>query len=368
MQYMLQKEITISNNKVYHKRKQCDRIIAARAAIVECAHTKTGGPFVSGRLYGRPAACAAGCPPAKRKDIYRISMNKKDLAAAIGGYVIWGMMTLYWSFLNAFNPLFVLANRILWSAVFTVVLLIILKKMPQFTAVMKDKRLLKFLIPAAFAITTNWGLYIYAVNSGHVMDASLGYYMNPLAVFACGVFIFKERYNKLDIAALALAGMGVIFATVQRGSFPYIAVVLAVLFAAYGTLKKFTHVDSLVSVAVETMFTLPFALGFILLNPTAGYASAAGWQLALLMGGGVVTAVPLILYARGVNNLPFTVMAFLQYITPTLMLITGLMRGEAFSWGQACSFGLIWIALVLFSINMVRRAKTERARAAAETA
>lgn len=292
-------------------------------------------------------------------------MDKKGFLAGAMSHVIWGLLPLYWALLKPLDSIFILCNRILWSAVFTMLLLTVRRQLPELRAAMKDRNIMKYMVPAAITITINWGLYIFAVNSGHVMDASLGYYMNPLVVFALGVFLFKEKCNKLEIIALLLALAGVVMTTLQADSFPYIAVIIAISFAVYGALKKKAHMGGLTSVALETLLVAPLALLFVLLAPQSGeaFAQATSLQLVLLVLAGVMTALPLVLFAIGVNSVPFTVMGFLQYISPTLMLLTGILQGEPFTAARAISFGFIWAGLILFSIGMVRQARAEKAAA-----
>lgn len=289
-------------------------------------------------------------------------MNKKSLLLVLAGYVLWGVLPLYWGLLSNLNSMVILANRVLWSAVWTGLLLVVLKKTPEIKTVFKDKKVMKYLIPASIVITCNWGLYIWAVTSGKVMDASLGYYMNPLAVFLCGIFVFREKCNKLELAALLLALVGVVLSTVQYGEFPFTAIGLAVLFAAYGVLKKFAHVDSVTGVFVETVLMVPFAIAFLLFAPVSvsAFSQATVGEYLLLAGAGIATALPMVLYSQGVNDLPFSTMGFLQYVSPTLMLLIGILQGEAFTGAQAISFGFIWAGLVLYTIGMVRREKARQ--------
>ncbi|MDL2258838.1 EamA family transporter RarD [Eubacteriales bacterium OttesenSCG-928-K08] len=289
-------------------------------------------------------------------------MNKKSLLKVISGYAMWGILPLFWALLSPLDSIFVLANRLLWSALFTTALLAVTKKLPLLKQTFKDKRVMKFLIPAAIVITCNWGVYIWSVSIGHVMDASLGYYMNPLAVALCGMLVFKEKCTKLELFALLLAAAGVIFSTIQLGKFPFVALILAISFAAYGTFKKFAHADSMASVAVETIIFAPFALLFIIFSPqgAASFAAMTPGLAVLCVCTGVVTAVPMILYSQGVNDLPFAVMGFMQYISPTLMLIVGIANGEPFTWMQAISFAFIWAGLVLYSVSLVRKEKQNK--------
>lgn len=294
--------------------------------------------------------------------------NKKSLLMVLAGYVIWGVLPLYWHALSGIDPIVILCCRIVMSAVCTTLLLFATGRLGELWAVMRNKQLMKFLIPAALTVTVNWGVYIWAVSAGHVTDSSLGYYMNPLVVFLFGSLIFKERCGKMELVALLLAAAGVLLTTLQYGAFPYIAITLAVSFALYGMFKKFAHVDGTVSIAVETIVLFPAALLFLLLSPqtSAAIATATPLQFVFLLLAGIVTAAPLIMYTQGVNGLPFITMGFLQYVCPTLMLILGVaIMGEPFSVANAVSFAFIWAGLILFSVGMIKREKKQAALEAA---
>ncbi len=295
--------------------------------------------------------------------------NKKGLLMVLAGYTVWGVLPLYWHMLSGINAIVILCCRIVMSALCATLLLLATGRLKELWAVMRSKQLMKFLIPAALSVTVNWGIYIWAVGVGHVTDASLGYYMNPLVVSLFGTLIFKERCGRMELIALALAAVGVLLTTLQYGAFPYIAITLAVTFAIYGMFKKFAHVDGTVSIAVETVILSPFALLFLLLAPQshASFAAATPLQFVLLLFAGIVTAAPLIMYTQGVNGLPFITMGFLQYVSPTLMLILGvIVMGEPFHVAQAVSFAFIWAGLILFSVGMIRREKRQALEVAAE--
>lgn len=283
-------------------------------------------------------------------------------------YVMWGLLPLYWHLLSGFDPLFILANRILWSAVFMLGLTACTGRLKLLVSTFRDWKTMRFLIPAALVITVNWGTYIWAVNSGRGLDASLGYYMNPLVVFAIGLALFHEHCGAAEWIALGLAAAGVLYAALAYGEFPYAAIVLAVSFAAYGTLKKFAHVDGLISTTVETLVIAPLALLYLILTP-ASRAAVSALTLPdglLLLCSGAVTALPLVLYARGVNTLPFTTMGFLQFISPTLMLLVSLfVYHEPFSKQNAVAFALIWAGLAVYMFAALRRER-RAARSRAE--
>lgn len=292
-------------------------------------------------------------------------LNKQSILIGALCYVIWGFLPLYWHLLEDWNPLFVLCNRILFSAVFVMVLLLCLGRVKSVFATMRDWSKMKYLLPAAIVVTINWGIYIWAVSSGRVIDSSLGYYMNPLMVFVFGVVVFREKSGIRSWIAIALAAVGVLLSTLLSSVFPYTAVALALTFSIYGLLKKIVHVDGLVSIAVETLLIAPFALLFILFAPASRQAlmSVTPLSALLLIGTGIVTATPLILYTRGVNDLPFVTMGFLQFICPTLQLAIGLIvYRETLHPAKIIAFAFIWLGLVLYMSELFHRERTSRVR------
>ncbi|MBR5381986.1 MAG: EamA family transporter RarD [Oscillospiraceae bacterium] len=287
-------------------------------------------------------------------------MKKTDLAGAVFCCVLWGVLPIYWNLLAAVDSLLILCCRIVFSLVLMTILLACLGRFRLFGETLRSGRLMKFLVPASLLITLNWGLYIWAVNAGHVLDCSLGYYMQPLAVFLFGVLLFKERCSRLQIAALALAAVGVLVSVVAFGSFPYIALGLAVSFALYGTMKKTAHADPIASICVETLLITPFAVAFALIFKGDGLARLTFGQVLLLIGTGLATGIPMVLYSRSVNNLPFIVVGFLQYISPTIGLVYGLLRGEEMTKARLASFIFILIGLIVFSVDMVKKTRAEK--------
>ncbi|MDO4572986.1 MAG: EamA family transporter RarD [Clostridia bacterium] len=290
-------------------------------------------------------------------------LNKKALAMGALCYVLWGTLPLYWRLLDGWDPLVILAGRILFSALFMTAVLACTGRLPALAATFRDRAKMRWLLPAALVITVNWGVYIWAVNSGRILDASLGYYMNPLVVFALGVLVFKERCGALSWIALGLAAAGVILSALLFGAFPYAALALAFSFAVYGLLKKYAHTDGLLSITVETLLIAPLALLFFIVSP-ASHAALATLRLSgalLLAGTGVVTALPLVLYTRGVNGLPFTAMGFLQFISPSLQLLIGLIvYKEPLNAAQLVAFACIWAGLAVYMFGLLRHERPGR--------
>lgn len=283
--------------------------------------------------------------------------DKGGFLAALSAYVIWGILPIYWKLLQTAGAYEILAHRVVWSFVFMFVLLAVLRKAGDvkrdILAVFRDKKRLLAVAGGGFIVTANWGTYIWAVNSGYIVETSLGYYINPLVSVALGVFIFKETLSLAKKAAFIIAAVGILNMTYQLGEVPFIALFLAFTFAIYGALKKHAHLDPFLGIALETLFVAPLALAYMAhldCIGTSTFTLAEPVHALLLIGAGIVTATPLILFARGVNTLPLNVIGFLQYCAPTLALIIGVfLYGEPFTVAHAVSFSFIWLALIIFS-------------------
>lgn len=278
--------------------------------------------------------------------------------AALSTYLIWGVLPLYWNLLARAEANEILAHRIIWSFFFMVVVLMVTKRWQSFKedcrALWQNKKRGAILLLAAFTISLNWLTYIWAVNHGHVIDTSIGYYINPLMSVLFGIVFFRERISGLKKISLLLAAIGIVLMTYQLGKLPWVAVVLAVSFSVYGALKKQLHLNPFSSITLETLLMVPFAvpyIGILMMSP-ANHFSLATPDLALyLMGTGVVTAVPLVLFSYGANLLPLNVLGFFQYISPTIGLLLGIFFfHETFGMAQISALGFVWAAIVLFTV------------------
>lgn len=278
--------------------------------------------------------------------------------AALSTYLIWGVLPLYWNLLARAEANEILAHRIIWSFIFMVVVLMVTKRWQSFKedcrALWQDKKRGAILLLAAFTISLNWLTYIWAVNHGHVIDTSIGYYINPLMSVLFGIVFFRERISGLKKISLLLAAIGIVLMTYELGKLPWVAVVLAVSFSVYGALKKQLHLNPFSSITLETLLMVPFAvpyIGMLMMSP-ANHFSLATPDLALyLMGTGVVTAVPLVLFSYGANLLPLNVLGFFQYISPTIGLLLGIFFfHETFGMAQISALGFVWAAIVLFTV------------------
>jgi chloramphenicol-sensitive protein RarD len=280
---------------------------------------------------------------------------------AAGSYVLWGTLPLYWRALNTVSPEIILAHRIIWALVFTTTLVLFLKLGAEIKTLFTDRKKTIRMVGAALLISFNWWLYIWAINSGHVVESALGYYINPLFSVLLGVFFLKERLTKTQMVAFAIALVGVLIMTWGVGRIPFIALGLAISFGFYGLLKKQAPVSGLASLQVETLFSLPFAIGLLLINGQSGVFGTPSPEVSLiilLVVAGPVTAIPLWLFGTGARLIPLARNGFLQYISPTLNLLIGLfLFHETFDVLRASAFVCIWIALALFTFDTFRKSR-----------
>lgn len=293
--------------------------------------------------------------------------RSKGIAFGLGAYLLWGILPVFWKLLSSFGPWTILSFRIIHAAWFLVLLLVLRGQLGSLLPILRDRRRLIAVAAAAALITVNWGIYIWAVNNGHIVESSLGYFINPLVSIAMGIVFFHERTTGLMRLSIALALAGVVVMTISYGRAPWIALILAFSFALYGLVKKKVAVDATVGLALETFLLAPFALAAIgwmastgTLYRSGAVPSAAAWAISLTAG--VVTAIPLLLFGHAAQRLPLGVLGFLQYVSPTLQLLLGVfLYRETFTLPYLCAFSLIWLGLALFSIGQVRT--TVRARA-----
>ena len=288
-------------------------------------------------------------------------MNKKYVLLVLSGYLLWGLQPLFWDQLSGYDSLYILASRIIWSVVFCVSILAIKGELGKLKAVFHDKAKLKYLIPASVFLLMDWGLFIWAVQAGHVLDTSMGYFMGPLVVFSLSLFLFHERCDQWQIISILFAVAGVLISVIRYGRFPWLAIALCLAFAIYGAIKKFAQVEALVSIAAETLMMAPLAILFLLFF-RLGNNGIAGTDLRgflLLAASGAVTAMPMILYSMGVIHLPFYMLGFFQYISPSISLFCGLLMGETLTSDKLITFLFIWTGLLIFSISTLKKPKQQ---------
>lgn len=292
-----------------------------------------------------------------------MSETRKGIITGIFCYLFWGLCPLYWKLLENVDSLEIIAQRIIWCAVLTVGACVVLRK--DLLGLLRNKRAWRILGPASILITLNWGLYIYAVNTGHVVETAIGYYINPLVSIILGIIFFGERLTKLQICAVALCSFGVLFFTFNYGQFPAISLALACSFGLYGAVKKKGNYPPVEALAMESaiLFIPVMAFAIILAFATGSHAflgdttTLDGWTTTLLLiGAGPVTAVPLLLFSSAANKIPLSLLGFIQYLSPTLALILGVfLFGEAFTLAHGVLLGCIWAALALVSAETLRR-------------
>jgi chloramphenicol-sensitive protein RarD len=274
-----------------------------------------------------------------------------------GAYVWWGLCPGFFPLLLPAGSLEVLAHRIVWSAVCLFVVLLVARRLGDLRRLSGRTWLL--LLVASVLISINWGIYIWAATHGHVVDAALGYFINPLVTVALGVLVFRERIGRFQLIALVLAVVAVVILTVEVGAPPYVAVGLALSFAFYGVVKKVVVADPRVSVAVETLLALPLAGGYLIVLAVLGdghFIDYGAGHAVLLMLAGPVTAVPLLLFAAAAQRLPLITMGLLFYLNPALQMAWGvLVSHEPMPVGRWVGFAMIWVALVVMTIDGLRK-------------
>lgn len=272
-------------------------------------------------------------------------------------YAMWGLFPLYWPLLEPAGAVEILAHRIFWSLVVMVLLVVVLGRLPRFLSVISDRRTLGLLTVAACVIATNWGVYIWGVNSGHVVETSLGYFINPLVTVLIGVVLLGERLRTLQWVALGIAAVAVAALTLQYGRPPWIAIVLACSFGTYGLMKKKANVGAIESLSVETLILAPVAGGYILWLMSQGAAevgSAGAGHVAIVMSAGVITAIPLLCFGAAATRVTLTTIGLLQYLTPSMQFAIGvLVYREAMPPMRWVGFILVWIALAIFTYEVI---------------
>ena len=276
-------------------------------------------------------------------------------------YVLWGILPVYWKNLASISPTEILAHRIIWSCVLSFLLVAALHKTSGFISMFRaNRRALVTLLLSSMVVSVNWGLYIWAVNNGKILESSLGYFINPLVSILLGTVIFRERLSVVQWLAIGVAAIGVCSEVAALGHLPFISLGLAFSFGIYGLLKKLSATESLVGFTVETLFLTPFAIAWLIWLQCSGAAHFpyGTWTTLLLFGTGVATSAPLIMFAWGVKRSAMTTVGLIQYTSPILMFITGTMvYHEPVSPLRLLSFILTWISIIIFTAEELRRSK-----------
>ena len=290
-------------------------------------------------------------------------MNK-DTFNVLGGYVLWGLLPVFWKLLAGVNSAYVLAQRIVFSCLFCFAVILIKKNGGELKNILRDKKQRRLYLACGLLISANWGVYILTVATGRILEASLAYYMNPLFSILIGALIFKERLSGVQWLSVALAFVGVMYSVVLYGSVPYLAIIIGLTFALYAAIKKGIKAESEVSICMETVSVLPLALIFIVYAQLSGFttfASLSVKEMLLLVLTGAITSVPLMLFASGIKRTSITVSGILMYINPTLQLLLGVfVYNEEFTKANAVTFAFVWLAVILFVGDGLRHKRHEK--------
>jgi chloramphenicol-sensitive protein RarD len=278
------------------------------------------------------------------------SPSRSGLLLAVGAYTLWGVLPLYLRLLNSVPPLQILAHRVLWSLLLLAVIVAVVRAGPVLRAAARGRTLL-LLAGSAALIAVNWLVYIWAVQNHHVLEASLGYFINPLVNVAFGLLLLGERLRPLQKVAVGIAGLGVLIMT-SGGGMLWISISLALSFGFYGFIRKIAAIDALGGLTIETLLLAPACVGLLAYTHAHGqgaFGSSAEWDLLLIIAG-AVTAAPLLMFAAAARKLPYSTLGLLQYIAPTLQFVQAVMLfGEPVSVTQLTVFVLIWAGCALFA-------------------
>ena len=297
---------------------------------------------------------------------------RRGLVHGASAYLIWGLFPLYFPLLEPAVASEILGHRIVWSLVAMAALLALTTGFRPFLALLRDRRQAQLIVTAALLVAINWFVFIYAVNSDRVIEAALGYFINPLVSAAFGIAFFKERLRPWQAAAFGLALIAVVVLTIDYGRLPWIALVLAFSFGTYGLVKKLAGVGAAEGLALETLVLLAPALGYLVVLEVQGtgtFAHQSAGHTLLLISSGPVTMLPLLLFSAAVTRIPLTVTGMLQYLGPAIQFLIGLLIiGEAMPASRWIGFILVWIALVVLTVEGVRSAQRTRPELAAEPA
>jgi chloramphenicol-sensitive protein RarD len=292
-----------------------------------------------------------------------VSTERRGTALGVAAYLFWGLFPLYWPLLEPAGAVEILAHRVVWSLVFVVALLVVARRTAG--PLPRDRRRLSLLALAGVVIGVNWGVFIWAVNNEHVLEGSLGYFINPLVTVALGVLVLGERLRATQWVAVAIATAGVVVLAVETHRPPWIALALALSFGVYGLVKKVVGVGPVAGLTVETAVLTPVALTYLVVLGTSGEASFTdhGADHALLLAStGAVTALPLLAFAAAAAAVPLSRLGLLFYLNPTLQFLIGaFVRHEPISPARLVGFALVWLALAVFTVDSATRRRRDLA-------
>jgi len=276
-------------------------------------------------------------------------------------YILWGFLPLFWNLLDEVPAFYILFSRALWSLAFCVVYLSVLKKWGRIRELFRDRNVVKRCFLSGIFICINWGGYIWGVNGGHVLDCSLGYYLNPILNVLLGVIIFREKLKKQEWIAVGFAAAGVLYLIVSSGTVPVLALLLAISFGTYGMIKKGLTVSSDESLFMETALVSPAAVAFIVFSEMNGMGATGvleGAQWLLLPLAGIVTAIPLLVYSAGVQKIPFYLTGMIMYLNPTIQFFLGVfVYKEPIDMNRIISFIFIWVGIIIMTAGNMKKRK-----------
>ena len=289
-------------------------------------------------------------------------MNKSSFSV-LGCYVLWGLLPIFWKLLANVDSVYVLAQRVLFSCIFCLAIILLKKNGSSVKNILKSKTERRKYFVCGILISINWGVYILTIAMGKILESSLAYYMNPLFSVVIGALIFKEKLSAVQWISVGLALVGVMISVIAYGNVPYLAIIIGLSFALYGAMKKTIKAESEVSICMETMSVLPLALAFIVYAQLSGYttfSSLSNAEMLLLAASGPVTSIPLMLFAKGIRKTSITTSGILMYINPTLQLLVGvLIYNEVFTKMNAITFAFVWAAVILFVLDSLRKHKVK---------
>jgi len=291
----------------------------------------------------------------------KAKVRSLGLLFGVSAYTLWGLFPIYWPLLKPANPLEIVSHRAVWTLIFCFIILALTKTLKSTLALLKRPKIVAGLFLSSILISINWIIYIYAANTGHVIEASLGYFINPLVVIATGVIVLKEKMRPLQWSAVGIATIGVAVLTIDYGRLPWIALGLALSWGSYGLVKKQLGLGALEGLSIETLLSSGAYLGYLiwLSNRGEGQFSHSLKLTLLLIGGGAVTAIPLLLFNGSTNRLPLTLVGLLQYITPTIQFCIGVWYyHEDMPAARWAGFLIIWVALMSLALDLIRSSRT----------
>jgi chloramphenicol-sensitive protein RarD len=299
-----------------------------------------------------------------------VGEERRGLLLGLAAWVMWGFFPLYWPLLEPAGAIEILAHRVVWSMVLMLGVVLALRK-GALRATFADRRTRWLLTLASVLISVNWGTYIWGVNNEHVVEASLGYFINPLVSVLLGVLVLGERLRRLQWVALGIAAVAVVALTVEYGHPPWVALALAFSFGSYGLAKKKANAGAVESLVLETLVVSPVAIGYIVFLMVTGastFGSNGGWHVVLVIGTGLITVVPLLCFGGAATRIPLSTLGLMQYLTPSVQFALGvLVFDEPMPAMRLAGFALIWVALALFTFDTLRQHRRQvRARSAAE--